>query len=82
MFYIYIVRCSDNTLYTGFTNNVEKRIKTHNKKLGAKYTRGRTPVELLYQEEFDDKSSALKRECFIKKLSRDKKIELIKSKKT
>ena len=78
MYYIYIVKCSDNTLYTGFTNNIEKRITTHNKGIGAKYTRGRLPVKLVYKEEFGTKSEALKREHSIKKLSRNKKIELIK----
>lgn len=76
MHYIYILKCSDDTLYTGYTNDLEKRIKTHNAKKGAKYTRGRTPVELLYFEEFEDKSSALKREIAIKKLSREKKLKL------
>ncbi|MBP2025939.1 GIY-YIG nuclease family protein [Peptoniphilus stercorisuis] len=76
MHYVYILKCSDDTLYTGYTNDLEKRIKTHNAKKGAKYTRGRTPVELLYFEEFEDKSSALKREIAIKKLSREKKLKL------
>ena len=51
MFYVYIIRCKDNTLYTGFTVNLEKRIETHNKGMGAKYTRGRRPVKLVYKEE-------------------------------
>lgn len=76
MHYVYILKCSDDTLYTGYTNDLEKRIKTHNAKKGAKYTRGRTPVKLLYFEEFEDKSSALKREIAIKKLSREKKLKL------
>ena len=62
MFYTYILQCSDGTLYTGFTNNIEKRISTHNKGLGAKYTRGRLPVKLVYTENFKSKSKALKRE--------------------
>lgn len=78
MHYVYIVECKDNTLYTGYTNNLEKRIEKHNNGLAAKYTRGRTPVKLVYFEEFDNKSDALKRECFIKSLRRDKKINLIK----
>lgn len=78
MYYVYIIRCSDNTLYTGYTNNLIKRIETHNLRKGAKYTRGRTPVELVYHEEFNDKSEALKREHAIKKLSKIQKLKLIK----
>ncbi|WP_040192727.1 GIY-YIG nuclease family protein [Clostridium culturomicium] len=77
MCYIYIVRCSDDTLYTGWTTNIEKRIKCHNSGKGAKYTRCRLPVELVYFETFKDKSTALKREYEIKQLSRDKKLLLI-----
>lgn len=77
MCYVYILRCSDNTLYTGWTNNLEKRITCHNKGIGAKYTRSRLPVELVYFEILKDKSSALKREYEIKKLPRNKKIQLI-----
>ena len=66
-------------MYTGWTNNLEKRIATHNSGKGAKYTRNRLPVELAYFETFDDKSSALKREYAIKKLPRYKKLDLIKS---
>lgn len=73
MHYIYIVECCDGTLYTGYTNNLEKRIKVHNEKKGAKYTRGRTPVKLKYFEEFDDKVEAMKREAEIKSLDRPKK---------
>ena len=76
MHYIYIVECSDKTLYTGYTNDLDKRIKTHNEKKGAKYTRGRTPVVLKYYEEFDNKSDAIKREIQIKKLRRLKKLKL------
>lgn len=75
--YIYILECSDGTYYTGWTNNLELRIEAHNSGKGAKYTRGRTPVKIVYKEEFDTKSEALKREIEIKKLSRLKKIELI-----
>jgi len=78
MYYTYIVECSDGTLYTGFTVNIEKRIKTHNSKKGAKYTRSRTPVILKYYEEFDNKIDAIKREAEIKKLRRIKKINLFK----
>lgn len=80
MFYVYILKCSDNTLYTGFTVDLESRIQTHNKGLGAKYTRGRTPVKLVYKEEYDTKSEALKREYKIKQLSRKSKLQIIKEK--
>jgi putative endonuclease len=76
MHYIYIVECRDKTLYTGYTNNLDKRIKAHNDKKGAKYTRGRTPVTLKYYEEFDNKVDAMKREAQIKKLKRAKKLKL------
>lgn len=78
MHYIYIVECRDNTLYTGYTTDLDKRIKTHNSKKGAKYTRGRTPVVLKYYEEFDNKADAAKRESQIKKLKRAKKLRLFK----
>lgn len=78
MHYIYIIECKDKTLYTGYTNNLDKRIKTHNEKKGAKYTRGRTPVVLKYYEEFDNKVDAMKRESQIKKLKRAKKLKLFK----
>ncbi|MEG1870738.1 MAG: GIY-YIG nuclease family protein [Peptostreptococcaceae bacterium] len=77
MCYVYILKCGDNTLYTGWTTNLEKRLKCHNSGKGAKYTRCRLPVEIIYSENLSDKSSALKRECEIKKLSRDKKLLLI-----
>ena len=80
MCYVYILKCSDNTLYTGWTNNLEKRIATHKSGKGAKYTRNRLPVELAYFETFEDKSSALKREYAIKQLPRYKKLDLINSK--
>ena len=78
MDYVYILKCADGTLYTGWTNDLEKRIATHNSGCGAKYTRSRLPVELIYHEEFESKSAALKREREIKKLSREQKLELIK----
>ena len=80
MNYVYILRCNDDSLYTGWTNNLEKRIATHNSGKGAKYTRNRLPVELAYFETFEDKSSALKREYAIKQLPRYKKLDLINSK--
>ncbi len=78
MHYVYILECSDGTLYTGWTTNLEKRIKTHNNKKGAKYTKSRTPVFLVHYEIFETKSDALKREAQIKKLKRNEKIKLYK----
>lgn len=80
MNFVYIVQCSDETLYTGWTNNLKKRLEAHNKGTGAKYTRGRTPVILKYFETFSTKEDAMKRECEIKKLSRQEKEKLIKGK--
>ena len=77
MNYTYILRCNDNTLYTGWTNNLEKRIKDHNDGNGAKYTKPRRPVELVYFEEFETKEEAMKREYAIKRLSRAQKMNLI-----
>lgn len=79
MNYTYILSCSDGTLYTGWTNDLEKRLKAHNEGKGAKYTKTRRPVSLVYHEEFDTKEEAMKREYAIKKLSRTKKLELIQS---
>lgn len=75
--YVYILKCADNTLYTGWTTNVERRFKTHNNGKGAKYTRARLPVELVYYEEFKDKILAQKREYAIKQLKRQDKLRLI-----
>lgn len=75
--FVYILKCADETLYTGYTNNICKRIKTHNDGKGAKYTRGRLPVVCVYFETFDSKSEALSREHAIKKLPRSKKESLI-----
>ena len=75
--YAYIVECADGTLYSGWTNDLEKRIAAHNAGRGAKYTRSRRPVTLRYYEEFEDKSEALRRECALKKMSRAKKQALI-----
>lgn len=77
--YTYILKCSDNTLYTGWTNDLAKRIKTHNAGKGARYTRGRLPVKLLYYEIFPTKQEAQRREIQIKKLSRQEKLLLIKN---
>lgn len=79
MYFVYILKCSDNTLYTGITTDIEKRLKMHNGELpgGAKYTRSRSPVELIYSEEVWNRSQATKRELHIKKLSRKQKFKLI-----
>lgn len=79
MYYVYILERCDKSLYTGYTNHLEKRIKAHNEGKGAKYTKGRRPVSLVYFESFQTKSEALKREYAIKQFSRKKKLELIKS---
>ena len=79
MNYVYILKCSDNTLYTGWTTSLEKRLKAHNSGKGAKYTKARLPVEIVYFEEFDNKIDAMKREYAIKKLSRKEKLKLINS---
>jgi len=78
--FIYIIKCKDESLYTGWTNALEARIKAHNEGRGAKYTKGRGPVELLYTEEFDTKEEAMKREFALKKLTKAKKMELIQQK--
>ena len=75
--YVYIVRCADDSLYTGWTTDVEKRIQAHNSGKGAKYTRSRGPVTLVYHEELPTKEDALKREAQIKKMSREKKLKLV-----
>ncbi len=75
--FIYIIQCADGTLYTGWTTDLDGRIETHNSGAGAKYTRGRGPVRLLYTEAFDTKGEALKREKQIKKLKREGKLKLI-----
>lgn len=73
---VYILECSDGSFYTGITNNLENRISAHENGSGAKYTKGRGPFILKYTELFDNRSLASKREIVIKKLSRDKKINL------
>lgn len=83
--FVYMVKCSDNTLYTGYTIDVEKRLTEHNgddsgkvvKSAGAKYTRGRRPVVLIHSESFETRSEALKREFAIKQLSRSEKLKLV-----
>ncbi|HNK63831.1 MAG TPA: GIY-YIG nuclease family protein [Anaerolineales bacterium] len=76
--YCYILECSDGTYYTGWTNNPERRVAQHNKGVGARYTKTRRPVKLVYLEEQPDKIAALKRERAIKALPRKKKMELFK----
>lgn len=75
--WVYLLRCRDDTLYTGSTDNVDRRAATHNAGRGAKYTRGRTPVTVVYREECPDRSAALRREAAIKRLSRAEKLCLI-----
>ena len=77
MNYTYMVRCADGSLYTGWTNDLEKRVKCHNAGKGAKYTKPRLPVRLVYCEGFDTKEAAMRREAAIKKLSKAKKEELV-----
>ncbi len=77
MNYVYIAKCSDDTFYTGWTTDTKKREKTHNLGKGAKYTRSRLPVKIVYVEEFETKTDVLKRERFIKKLTRTQKEKLI-----
>ena len=77
MWYLYILRCKDDTLYTGITTDVEKRLEAHRSGKGAKYTRGRGPLELVYREDCGDHSAALRREAEIKSLSREEKLKLI-----
>lgn len=77
MNYTYIVECSDGTFYTGWTNNLEKRLKAHNSGQGAKYTKSRRPVKLVYMEEFETKEEAMSREYAIKRLSRKQKMTLL-----
>jgi len=75
--YVYIVECADGTLYTGWTVNVEQRVKVHNAGRGARYTRMHGPVKLVYFEELPDRVAALKREFEIKRWPRVKKLKLI-----
>lgn len=76
-YWLYILRCGDGSLYTGTTDDVERRLKAHREGKGAKYTRGRGPLEVVYREKLPDKSTALKRECAVKRLSRNEKLKLI-----
>ncbi|MGI6264277.1 MAG: GIY-YIG nuclease family protein [Acutalibacteraceae bacterium] len=76
-FWVYILRCADGTLYTGMTDDVDRRAGVHNAGKGAKYTRSRLPVTVVYREECPDRPAALKREAAIKKMPRAKKMALI-----
>ena len=77
--YVYVLRCGDGSLYTGWTNDLEQRLAAHQSGKGAKYTRGRLPIEMVYFEEMPDKSAALKRENKLKKLKKAEKELLIKT---
>lgn len=79
MYYTYLAECADRTLYCGYTDDVKNREMVHNSGKGAKYTRSRLPVKIVYYEEFETKSEALKREHAIKKLTRGQKEKLIKN---
>ncbi len=78
--FVYILRCADDTLYTGITDDIPRRMAAHNRGKGAKYTRGRGPVTLLYSEQAESYGAALSRECAIKALTRQEKLLLIASK--
>lgn len=79
--YVYMLRCGDGSLYTGYTDDVERRLAVHQSGKGGKYTRSHLPVELVYREELPDKSAALRREAALKRLSRKEKLVLIESSK-
>lgn len=79
MNYVYLLRCADDTLYCGWTTNLEHRIRVHNSGRGAKYTRSRLPVRLVYYEEFEDRKDALSREWHLKRLTREEKLLLIRN---
>lgn len=80
MWFVYVLLCEDNSLYTGSTNNLEKRFLEHKSGKGGKYTRSHKPLEIIYSEEFSGKSAALKREAEIKSWKREKKISQLKLK--
>lgn len=82
MNYVYLLRCADGTIYCGWTTNPEKRLKVHNSGQGAKYTRSRLPVEMVYCESFEDRHEALSREWHLKRMSREEKIALIRGNQT
>lgn len=76
-FYVYMLRCNDGSLYTGQTNDLDTRLRQHQEGTGAKYVRGRRPVQLVYVEEVDTRSDALKREMALRKLSKKQKEQLV-----
>lgn len=80
MWIVYVLICEDKTLYTGYTNNLEKRFDSHKKGIGAQYTKSHKPVKVVYSEDFEQKNDALKREAQIKKWTRKQKIENLKIK--
>ena len=80
MNYVYILLCADGSLYTGWTNDLKKRVAAHNAGKGAKYTKARRPVTLVYSEAFETKQQAMRREWEIKRLSRQEKLLLVKDK--
>ena len=82
MNYVYMLRCRDGSLYTGWTNDLEKRLKAHNSGVASKYTRARLPAELVYSEEWESKEAAMSREWHIKRLSREEKLKLIENRST
>lgn len=75
--YVYVLECSDGSLYTGYTTDPERRVQEHNDGVGAKYTRGRTPVEIVHLEEYETQSEAMSREYEIKQLSRREKEQVV-----
>ena len=79
MNYVYLLRCADDTLYCGWTTDLEHRVRVHNSGRGAKYTRSRLPVRLVYFEEFEDRKDALSREWHLKRLPREEKLLLIRN---
>ena len=79
MNYVYLLRCADDTLYCGWTTDLEHRVRVHNSGRGAKYTRSRLPVRLVYFEEFEDRKEALSREWHLKRLTREEKLLLIRN---
>lgn len=83
MYYLYILKCADKTLYTGITIELKRRVKEHNSaELGARYTRGRRPVELIFSKKFKNRAAASKEEFRIKRLSKEQKLKMIKAGKT
>ena len=77
--FVYMLRCGDDSLYTGYTNDVERRLQVHQSGKGAKYTRSRLPVSLAYREELPSRSAAMRREAALKKYTRAEKLELVRA---